>query len=61
MNIDEHARDSGSRVERATLVPKLRTVYLATWRGQVVYGREFQTELEAWAYLARCDWAGRIV
>jgi hypothetical protein len=59
--MNDYVRDTASRVVKATLVPNLRTVYLATWRGHVVYGPEFQTEREAWAYLARCDSAGRIV
>jgi hypothetical protein len=39
--------------------------FLAFWRGRVVYenGRvkRFETEDEAWKYLARCDAAGKII
>jgi hypothetical protein len=39
--------------------------FYTLWHGQVAYGpdgtvRHFQTEAEAWAFLARCDAAGRI-
>ena len=37
----------------------------AIWRGQLVYmgGRikEFETESDAWEYLARCDAAGKVL
>ena len=40
--------------------------FIAQWRGQVVYApdrtpRYFDTEQDAWAFLARCDAAGRVV
>ena len=39
--------------------------FIAFWHGKVVYenGRvkKFITESEAWAYLSRCDAAGKIV
>jgi hypothetical protein len=60
-NVNDYVRENESRVVKATLAPDYRTVYLATWRGQVVYGPEFQTERDAWTYLARCDSAGRII
>lgn len=59
--MSDYLHDTGSRVVKAMLAPDHRTVYLATWRGHVVYGPEFQTERDAWAYLARCDSAGRII
>jgi hypothetical protein len=36
------------------------------WRGQVVYTpddgvRHFETEAEAWAFVSRCDQAGRVL
>jgi hypothetical protein len=39
--------------------------FIAFWNGKVVYenGRvkKFETEPEAWNYLARCDTAGKII
>jgi hypothetical protein len=39
--------------------------FIAFWKGSTVYenGRvkRFETEGEAWEYLARCDEAGRII
>jgi hypothetical protein len=39
--------------------------FLAFWRGQIIYvnGRvkRFETESEAWKFLARCDLAGKII
>jgi len=32
----------------------------AIWRGKVVY-KEFETERDAWEYLARCDAAGKVL
>jgi hypothetical protein len=32
----------------------------AIWRGQAVY-KEFETERDAWEYLARCDAAGKVL
>jgi hypothetical protein len=39
--------------------------FIAFWHGKVVYenGRvkKFETEPDAWHYLARCDTAGKII
>jgi hypothetical protein len=46
-NMSDYVRETESRVVKATLAPDYRTVYLATWRGHVVYGPEFLTERDA--------------
>ena len=57
--IDENNYQS-NRVDRSAY-----DTYHALWRGRVVYenGRvkRFKTESDAWAYLARCDEAGKII
>ncbi len=39
--------------------------FIAFWKGSMVYenGRvkRFETEFDAWEYLARCDAAGKII
>jgi len=49
-----------NRVERST-----NGAFCAFWHGQMTYenGRvkRFDTEREAWAYLARCDAVGKII
>ena len=50
----------GNRVDRSAY-----DTYHALWHGRMVYenGRvkRFATESEAWAFLARCDEAGKII
>jgi hypothetical protein len=52
--------NSGNRVE-----PSSGGGFIAFWKGSVVYqnGRvkRFETEREAWEYLARCDAVGKII
>ena len=56
----DESKDQSSRVDYSTT-----GTYQAFWRGRAVYenGRvkRFKTEGEAWAYLARCDEAGKII
>ena len=53
-------KNSGNRVE-----PSYERKFHAFWRGRVVFenGRvkRFETESEAWEFLARCDLAGKII
>ena len=56
----DESKDQINRVDYSANGP-----YHAFWRGRMVYenGRvkRFTTESEAWAYLARCDEAGKII
>ena len=53
-------KTAGTRVE-----PSYEGIFHAFWRGRVVFenGRvkRFETESEAWEFLARCDLAGKII
>jgi hypothetical protein len=53
-------KNTGNRVD-----PSHDGKFHAFWRGQVVFenGRvkRFETESEAWEFLARCDMAGKII
>jgi hypothetical protein len=46
-------------------VPSLNKKYYVLWRGETVYenGRikEFESEADAWNYLAQCDATGRLI
>ena len=52
--------DEKSRVDRLA-----NGTFSAFWRGQIVYDKgrvkHFETEREAWDYLATCDEAGKVV
>ena len=56
----DEIKNPSNRVDRSA-----NAKFHAIWRGQVVYmsGRvkEFETEFDAWDYLARCDSIGRIL
>jgi hypothetical protein len=56
----DESNDQSNRVDYSA-----NGTYHACWRGRVVYenGRvkRFKTESEAWAYLAHCDEAGKII
>jgi hypothetical protein len=60
IRMSEEVKDRRHRVDRSA-----DSTFLAFWRGQIVYedGRvkHFETEREAWDYLARCDVAGKII
>ena len=53
-------KNSSNRVEHSS-----SGGFIAFWHGKVVYenGRvkKFETEPDAWHYLARCDTAGKII
>jgi len=53
-------RTQSNRVDRSA-----SGKFHAIWRGQLVYmsGRikEFETESDAWEYLARCDAVGKVL
>ena len=53
-------KNPSNRVDRSA-----NGIFYAFWREQMVYenGRvkRFETEREAWEYLARCDLAGKII
>jgi hypothetical protein len=53
-------KNTGNRVD-----PSHDSKFHAFWRGRVVFenGRvkRFETESEAWEFLARCDMAGKII
>jgi hypothetical protein len=56
----DEIKNSNNRVDHS-----FRGGFMAFWRGKVVYenGRvkKFETEPDAWDYLARCDTAGKII
>jgi hypothetical protein len=56
----EEINDTSNRVD-----PSANHTFLAFWHGRVVYenGRvkHFETERDAWQFLARCDAAGKII
>ena len=58
--MNDESKDQSNRVDCSA-----NGAYHAFWRGRVVYenGRvkRFKAESEAWAYLARCDEAGKII
>jgi hypothetical protein len=60
LNMTEELNNPSNRVELSA-----NHTFLAFWRGRVVYenGRvkHFETERDAWQFLARCDAAGKII
>jgi hypothetical protein len=56
----DEIKNPSNRVDRSAT-----GMFHAFWREQMVYenGRvkRFETEGEAWKYLARCDFAGKII
>jgi len=56
----DEIKNPSNRVDRSA-----NGMFHAFWREQMVYenGRvkRFETEGEAWKYLARCDFAGKII
>jgi hypothetical protein len=56
----DEIKNSGNRVDHSP-----SGGFFAFWRGKVVYenGRvkKFETERDAWSYLARCEAAGKII
>ena len=56
----DQAKNPNNRVDRSA-----DDTFLAFWHGQVVYqnGRvkRFETEHDAWEFLARCDLEGKII
>ena len=56
----DEIKNQNNRVDRSAT-----GMFHAFWREQMVYknGRvkRFETEGEAWKYLARCDFAGKII
>jgi len=60
VNMSVEIKNAGNRVEHSA-----SGAYIAVWLGREVYenGRlkKFETERDAWEYLARCDTAGKII
>jgi hypothetical protein len=56
----DEIKNPSNRVDRSA-----NGTFHAFWHGQIAYenGRvkRFETESEAWEYLARCDLAGKII